>query len=62
MAVAIAAIFKVLVENTESIMPAFSFSLIIHRKRGVFRVPVVAQWVKNPTSIHEAAVSIPGLS
>ena len=27
-----------------------------------FRVPVVAQWVKNSTSIHEDAGSIPGLA
>ena len=25
-------------------------------------VPVVAQWVKNPTSIHKDAGSIPGLT
>ena len=25
-------------------------------------VPVVAQWVTNPTSIHENAGSIPGLT
>ena len=25
-------------------------------------VPVVAQWVKNPTSIHKDAGSIPGLA
>ena len=26
------------------------------------RVPVIAQWVKNPTSIYEDADSIPGLA
>ena len=25
-------------------------------------VPTVAQWIKNPTSIHEEAGSIPGLT
>ena len=25
-------------------------------------VPIVTQWVKNPTSIHEEASSIPGLA
>ena len=25
-------------------------------------VPVMAQWVKNPTSIHEDVCSIPGLA
>ena len=33
--------------------------------RGQFRdwgVPIVVQWVKNPTSIHEDASSIPGLT
>ena len=28
----------------------------------VLGVPVVAQWVKNPISIHEDAGSIPGLA
>ena len=28
----------------------------------VFRVPVVAQWLMNPTSILEDAGSIPGLA
>ena len=27
-----------------------------------FGVPTVAQWVKNPTSIHEDTGSIPGLA
>ena len=27
-----------------------------------FRVPIVAQWVTNLTSIHEGVVSIPGLA
>ena len=26
------------------------------------RVPIVAQWVENPTSIHKDADSIPGLT
>ena len=26
------------------------------------RVPVVAQWVKNPTGIHEDGGSVPGLA
>ena len=29
---------------------------------GARGVPTVAQWVKNPTSIHEDAASIPGLA
>ena len=28
---------------------------------GLVRVPVVVQWVNNPTSIHEDVGSIPGL-
>ena len=27
-----------------------------------YRVPIVAQWVNNPNSIHEDAGSIPGLA
>ena len=26
------------------------------------RIPVVAQWVKNPTGIHEGEGSIPGIA
>ena len=31
----------------------------VYKQKGV---PVVAQWVKNPTSIHEDMGSIPGLA
>ena len=31
-------------------------------RKYLFRVPVVAQWVKNPTSIHEDVGWIPGLA
>ena len=37
----------------------FMFSLQENIKLGV---PVVVQWVKNPTGIHEDAGSIPGLA
>ena len=30
--------------------------------RNVFEVPVVAQWLMNPTSIHEDSGMIPGLA
>ena len=36
--------------------------LVIFFKLYYFRVPVVAQWLTNPTSIHEDAGSIPGLT
>ena len=32
------------------------------KKYAQFGVPAVAQWVKNPTSIHEDVCSIPGLA
>ena len=28
----------------------------------IYNVPIVAQWVENPTSIHEDACLIPGLA
>ena len=40
--------------------------MITFRKKSVLKdnmgVPVVAQWVTNPTRIHEEASSIPGLT
>ena len=36
-------------------------SIKIHFNTALMGVPIVAQWVKNPTSIHEDAGSIPGL-
>jgi len=34
----------------------------INKKESVLGVPIVAQWVTNPTSIYEDVGSIPGLS
>ena len=31
-------------------------------KTGRTRVPIVAQWLMNPTSVHEDVSSIPGLA
>ena len=35
---------------------------VYENKKSVFGVPTVAQWVKNPASIHEHAGSLPGLA
>ena len=37
-------------------------SLVEKKKMYLGGVPIVAQWVKNVTSVHEDAGSIPGLS
>ena len=36
--------------------------MLLQNEKLIIRVPFVAQQVKNPTSIHEDAGSIPGLS
>ena len=35
---------------------------VLYQRLGQRGVPVVAQWLANPTSIHEDVVSIPGLA
>ena len=35
---------------------------MIEQEKSIKGVPVVAQWVKNMTCIHEAVGSIPGLT
>ena len=37
-------------------------SLFSDKFANCFRIPVVARWVKNPSSIHKVAGSIPGLT
>ena len=32
----------------------------LHKKKDSFGVPIVVQWLTNPTSIHEDTGSIPG--
>ena len=34
----------------------------LHQKKCILGVPVVAQWLTNPTRNHEVAGSIPGLA
>ena len=48
------------IKNTVSIL--FPLFLIRSFKKSLREVPIVAQQVKNPTSIHEDAGSIPGLT
>ena len=37
--------------------------MLMHEKRiSALRVPIVVQWVKNPTSVFEDVGSIPGLA
>ena len=47
-------------ENINSIL--FSFVFPFKKKKTLFRVPVMAQQLVNPTSIHEDSSSIPGLA
>ena len=41
---------------------SFDGRIVLRKNGGVPRVPVVAQWLTNPTRNHEVAGSIPGLA
>ena len=38
------------------------FFLVKYRSKGKVGVPVIAQWLMNPTKNHEVVGSIPGLA
>ena len=38
------------------------YNNVIEYKKGVYGVPVVAQWLTNPSRIHEVAGSVPALA
>ena len=41
---------------------AFAFGIVSNKKKIIVGVPVVAQWLTNPTRNHEVEGSIPGLA
>ena len=47
------------VDSTNFILKMYQIKAVSEVKRGI---PVMAQWLTNSTSVHEGAVSIPGLA
>ena len=45
-----------------SLYPNKNLTLVSQTKRSHLGVPIVAQWLTNPTRNHEVAGSIPGLA